>query len=439
MVRPISPALGCILEGVVYGVMKSAHACISDLRWSNRSVLAYACSVEFPIVCDRAASDTCQLALATSILQALKLLLKPWAVVRLANGSVDSSLIRVRPSIGCPGFFGDSNTKWLALFSCRARRRIAMAWVLSGTRCSLLCFILSTGIVQMAWSRSISSHVAFVASLERLAVKTRNSRQSLVVSCEVEARTRDRAGCTSLYGRASWWWVRCFMVGSAPSMASPAGLVATKSWAMPHLKESCKRCLMRLASAGWVPQRGVRASITWRLVMALIGISPSVGNTCWARGFSHSSLYLPGLRLCFRIWWTAWAASRRVGAYAVMAVGWGGVGDLSSARRSCAFLRASFMPIKGYDPRPKSRLLPLATMRSTHERVPLSVMYRYRPLPSACLPGKRFLMVVAVSRMVYAPFGVGNGRISHIYSHICSLIIAVYTLVVKGNCKAVHA
>ena len=293
MVRPISPALGCSLEGVGYGVMKSAHACISDLRWSNRSVRAYACSVEFPIVWDRAASDTCQLALATSMLQALKLLLKPWAVVRLANGSVDSSLIRVRPSIGCPGFCGESNTRSLALFSSLARLRMAMAWVLSGTRCSLLCFILSAGMVQMAWSRSISFHVAFVASLERLAVKTRNSRQSLVVSCEVEARTRDRAGCTSLYGRASWWWVRCFMVGSAPSMASPAGLVARKSWAMPHLKESCRRCLMRLAIAGWVPQRGVSESITWRLVMVLIGISPSVGNTCWARGFSHSSLYLP--------------------------------------------------------------------------------------------------------------------------------------------------
>ena len=48
-------------------------------------------------------------------------------------------------------------------------------------------------------------------------------------------------------------------------------------------------------------------------------------------------------------------------------------------------------------------------------------------------------MVVAVSRMVYGPFGVGNGRISLICSLIYSLILAVHTLVVKGKPRLVCA
>jgi hypothetical protein len=46
-----------------------------------------------------------------------------------------------------------------------------MASLLSGTECALPAFILPAGIVHVAASRSISSHVAPMTSPERAAVR----------------------------------------------------------------------------------------------------------------------------------------------------------------------------------------------------------------------------------------------------------------------------
>ena len=55
---------------------------------------------------------------------------------------------------------------------------------LSGTRCSMPAFMREPGIVHVAPSRSISSHVAPLASPERAAVNTRNLRHCFA-ACEV--------------------------------------------------------------------------------------------------------------------------------------------------------------------------------------------------------------------------------------------------------------
>ena len=69
-----SPAAGPVMALWCYEVRNAAHSSISALRCSNRSVRAYACSVELPSLWASAASEIYQLAFATSSVQSLKLL-----------------------------------------------------------------------------------------------------------------------------------------------------------------------------------------------------------------------------------------------------------------------------------------------------------------------------------------------------------------------------
>ena len=59
----------------------------------------------------------------------------------------------------------------------------------SGTRCSRLAFIRPAEITQVRASGSISSQAARRTSPERAAVRTRNSRDSLVTGKAPELRT----------------------------------------------------------------------------------------------------------------------------------------------------------------------------------------------------------------------------------------------------------
>ena len=85
----------------------------------------------------------------------------------------------------------------------RASAKIYTARSLSGTRCSRSIFILSAGTIDVAVSRSTSSHHrAFLTSPERDAVRTTFSRAATAAECAREARTVARAFATSVCGSA---------------------------------------------------------------------------------------------------------------------------------------------------------------------------------------------------------------------------------------------
>ena len=108
--------------------------------------------------------------------------------------------------------------------SARAAASTSSAHDARGTRCCLPVFMRSPGMVQVAVSRSISSHRAPRTSALRQAVSTRNASASWVPGLELDARTFASAAATSLCGNARWCWTRPLCFGSAVAMASPAGL-----------------------------------------------------------------------------------------------------------------------------------------------------------------------------------------------------------------------
>ena len=79
----------------------------------------------------------------------------------------------------------------------RASSRMSKARAASGTRCSRRAIMRDAGRVQVSDSQSISGQVASLTSLDRAAVRTRNSKESRVLRTAVDSRTCSRAAGTS--------------------------------------------------------------------------------------------------------------------------------------------------------------------------------------------------------------------------------------------------
>ena len=137
--------------------------------------------------------------------------------------------------------------------------------------------------VLAALSRSISSQVAPLASPERAAVKTRNLRQSFEASDVWDASTVLSAEPTSWYGSARRCALTLGIDGKAPSMASPAGLLSTSSFAMAHLNIVRILCRTRRAVSGCVDHMGVRTASRSLRLMASICLLPILGKVCRSR------------------------------------------------------------------------------------------------------------------------------------------------------------
>ena len=147
-----------------------------------------------------------------------------------------------------------------------------------GTRCSLRIFIRAAGIVQRAFSKSISSQVAPGTSPDRAAVSARNLNASFVERKEELASTASIAAETSGYGRAlkcSWTFG---MAGNAASMTSPAGLTLIYPKAIVHAITVLMISLIRRAVSGLVVHTGVRISSISVRPFRSMGVPPIAGK-----------------------------------------------------------------------------------------------------------------------------------------------------------------
>ena len=117
----------------------------------------------------------------------LNVVLKPWTVARSARPRPRNNFVRVISDIGRPGLSADGKTRSLPSRMYSARPSTSRACALSGTRCSAPDFMRSPGIVHVAACRSISAHVAPLASPDRAAVRTTNWKQSRVVRLAPES------------------------------------------------------------------------------------------------------------------------------------------------------------------------------------------------------------------------------------------------------------
>ena len=204
-------AAGCRLDGHRHGgggdlrdappgrvgrraALRGGAAAHGERPGSSRSDRAYADSVWLPTAWARAASAISRGTLAHSPHQSRKDDRKPCTVALIPRFL--SSLVNVMSDSGLPRRLLE-NTSPESSRSRRASRTIANARSVNGTRCSRPAFIRDPGIVHMRASASISSIVAPRTSPERAAVRTRNSKASLVAMNAPEARTASTAARTS--------------------------------------------------------------------------------------------------------------------------------------------------------------------------------------------------------------------------------------------------
>ena len=146
-----------------------AHAIISDRRCSNRSVRAYACSVDVPRLCASGASPTAQLTSVRSMHQSLKLLRNPWATAGIP--SLRNIAVNTMSDNGFPRKPGNTNSQDPSANS-PACRSTSMDLPDNGTRCSRRAFIRSAGTVHFHSFQLISSQVASLTSRLRAAGST---------------------------------------------------------------------------------------------------------------------------------------------------------------------------------------------------------------------------------------------------------------------------
>ena len=136
-----------------------------------------------------------------SAAQSRKLERNPCTVARSARPTVRRIFVSVMSESGRPPT-GEWNTSPDSPRRGAASSSAAIAASLSGTRCSTPPFIRSAGIVHRQASRSISSHVAPLASPDLAAVSTRNSKHAFAATPALDAAMISSAAGTSRYGRA---------------------------------------------------------------------------------------------------------------------------------------------------------------------------------------------------------------------------------------------
>ena len=155
-------------------------------RRSSRSVLAKAFSTAFLISWPRARSATSRAipVFAHQFRNELRIPCGTQLMLVSLQSLLMVALLRVRP-------VGDGKTRPWPPDLGSAVARTARAPVLSGTRCPFSVLVCCGGIVQVAVVRSISSHVAFLTSPLRVAVRVRNLNAAIVAQ---EARWLRQSG-----------------------------------------------------------------------------------------------------------------------------------------------------------------------------------------------------------------------------------------------------
>ena len=153
---------------------------MSRARRSNKSLLAYACSVRSPTWCASASSMISRGVFVCSLAQVRKDARRPWTWVFSCNPVALRIFKSVASLSGRPECDGKTRPLLSAIsLACSNTRNASLD---NGWRCSRPLFIREPGIVHVRAARSISSHCAPRASLLRLAVRTRSSKHSFVAS-----------------------------------------------------------------------------------------------------------------------------------------------------------------------------------------------------------------------------------------------------------------